>query len=237
MPSELEHLLSDELSDRHPLITVEEATQIFTNLIDTTDRLKRSKTPAPAASLNQFYSYVDAAIGNQQDLAGTPTANRVRFTEEEPDFPSETETITFSLIKRMPGQFHGGPPFSAGPANLKPMFREQGTDLQSPGVRKIVTGYWYDNLVRFTCWARTNKGANARAEWLEDMMEKYSWWFKLQGVDRVLFWERQHDIVTKVDGNKWYGRPLDYFVRTEKIRVFEEETLKEILIKLQVTTE
>ncbi len=70
--------------------------------------------------------------------------------------------------------------------------------------------------------------------WFEDLMEEYSWWFKLQGVDRVIFWGRQADVVVERDNNKWYGRPLDFFVRTEKLRVFREKTLEEILIKLAV---
>ena len=63
-------------------------------------------------------------------------------------------------------------------------------------------------------------------------MEDYTWWFKLQGVNRILFWGRGEDQTVDDDGNKWFGRPLDYFVRTEKLRRFEEKKLEEILIKL-----
>jgi hypothetical protein len=68
-------------------------------------------------------------------------------------------------------------------------------------------------------------------------MEEYSWWFKLQGLDRVLFWGRNSDIVTTVNENKWYGRPIDFFVRTEKIRTFQEKTLEEILVRLSTKQE
>jgi hypothetical protein len=117
------------------------------------------------------------------------------------------------------------------------MHREEGDDKENPGYRYVIKGYWYDNLVRFTCWARSNKAANARAEWFEQLMQEYSWWYALQGVNRVLFWDRGSDIVSVVDGNKWYGRPIDFFVRTEKLRVFSEKELEQILIRLDVTTE
>ena len=112
------------------------------------------------------------------------------------------------------------------------MTRESGTDAANPDYRYTVQGYWYDNLIRFTCWARTNKQANERANWFEDFMEDYTWWFRLQGVGRVLFWGRGEDDIVRDDENKWYGRPLDYFVRTEKLRRFEEKKLEEILIQL-----
>lgn len=197
----------------------------------------RSKTIGPAKTLIEFYNLVRQSVNDYETRANVPDINKVIFTEEDPDANSETESIVFSLIKREPGQFGQGPPFGAQHRNLRPILREEGKDLENPGYRFAINGYWYDNLVRFTCWARTNKVVNIRAEWFENLMEEYSWWFKLQGVDRVIFWGRNADLVTVIDGNKWYGRPVDYFVRTEKLRVFSEKTLEEILIKLKVTSE
>ena len=145
---------------------------------------------------------------------------------------SQSESIVFSLVERFPGQFAQGAPRSRNHSNYRPRVREEYEDPDNPGYRCVVNGYYYDNVVRFTAWAKTNKAANARAEWFEDMMEEYSWWYKLQGVDRVLFWGRNSDLVTIVNDNKWYGRPMDYFVRTEKIRTFKQKTLEEVIIKL-----
>jgi hypothetical protein len=234
--SSLQDLLLSELIEPPNRIVVQQVFDFATgNPVDQVRPVERSKTPSSAKDLKEFYSLVKQVIENYEKRASVPEVNKILYTEEEPDANSKTETITFSLIKRDPGQFSQGPPFGAKHQNLRPIFREEARDPENPGYRKVITGYWYDNLVRFTCWARTNKTANERATWFEDLMEEYSWWFKLQGIDRVLFWGRDTDIVTRIDNNNWYGRPLDYFVRTEKIRVFDEKTLEEILIKLLVT--
>jgi hypothetical protein len=197
----------------------------------------RSVTPGRAKSLLEFYELVRQSIVDYETRARVPDIDKVVFTEEEPDINSSTPTVTFSLLKREPGQFGQGGPFGAKHQNLRPMLREEFTDPENPGYRVATTGYWYDNLVRFTCWSRTNKTANAKAEWFENLMEEYTWWFRLNGVSRVIFWGRDADIVVNVDQNKWYGRPIDYFVKTEKVRVFNEKTLEEILIKLKVKSQ
>lgn len=236
MTSLLLDILDDELTEEEQRIIVQQAFEFVKG--DPAQRRtptgSRSVTPGKAKSLLEFYDLVRQAIVDAETRAGVSEDNRIRFTEEEPDINSQTETIAFSLLKRVPGQFAQGPPFGAEHQNLRPILREEGKDPNVPGYRFAVTGYWYDNLVRFTCWARTNKAANARAEWFENLMEEYTWWFRLQGVSRVIFWGRDADIVTDVDDNRWYGRPINFFVKTEKVRVFSEKTLEEIFIKLKV---
>jgi len=63
-------------------------------------------------------------------------------------------------------------------------------------------------------------------------MEDMTWWFVAQGVQRVLYQGQGSDLVTIVNENKWYGRPIDFFVKTEKLRVFSEKKLEEIIIKI-----
>lgn len=208
---------------------------VFNNRLVDPDSKKipgRSKTLGTAKSLLGFYELVGQAIDNYEKRANISDINKITFTEEEPDINSKSEIITFSLLKREPGAFSQGAPFEGNIRNLRPMFREEGDDTSNPGYKYMVLGYWHDNLVRFTCWARTNKAANKRAEWFEGFMEEYSWWFKAQGTDRVIFTSRSADIVTEINGNKWYGRPLDYFVRTETLRVFNEKTIEEIMVNL-----
>lgn len=197
----------------------------------------RSKTLGGAKSLLEFYDLVRRAVHDYEIRSGVSKVDRVTFTEEEPDADSQTESIVFSLVSRQPGQFSQGAPMEAKVKNLRPIIREECEDPENPGYQQAVFGYWYDNVIRFTCWARTNKQANKRAEWFENMMQEYDWWFKLEGVDRVLFWERHADIVNRVDDNYWYGRPLDFYVRTEKLRVFSQKTLEEIIVNLKVKSE
>ena len=192
----------------------------------------KSKTLGATKSLIEFYDLVNRALTDYQARAGISLVNYVNFTEEDPDPKDTTEVISFRLIRREPGAYSQGAPFEGSVKNLKPIVRETGVDDDNSDYRFAIQGYWYDNLIRFNCWARTNKQANERACWFEDFMEDYTWWFKLQGVNRILFWGRGEDQTVDDDGNKWFGRPLDYFVRTEKLRRFEEKKLEEILIKL-----
>jgi len=233
----LEDSLNEELSIELPSMTVEQVYEFVRGEVVPNRGPQRATTFGNTKSLLEFYDLVRQAIDDYETRAGTPQENRVIFTEEEPDVKSQTESIVFSLMDRVPGQFAQGAPMSRNHSNYRPMVREEYTDTENPGYKCVANGYYYDNIVRFTAWARTNKTANARAMWFEDMMEEYSWWYKLQGVDRVLFWGRNNDLVTTVNDNKWYGRPIDYFVRTEKIRTFRQKTLEEILIRLNVKQE
>lgn len=235
--STLQDILNKDLSQETPSITV---TRVFENIKGIEPPISdrgRTTTLGSSKSLLEFYDLVRRAVDDYESRAEVDQANKVIFTEEEPDVNSGTESIVFSLIERLPGQFAQGEPMSRNHVNFRPIFREEYADPVNPGYKYLVNGYYYDQIVQFTCWAKTNKVANVRAEWFENMMEEYSWWFKLQGVDRVLFWKRTHDLVTEVNNNKWYGRPIQYFIRTEKIRIFQQKTFEQILIRLETKRE
>lgn len=231
MSSILEDILTKELAE--PIVPVE-VQEVFDNALCDPDTKKvqvgKTRSLGNAKSLVDFYNLVNQAVDDMEKRSNVIETEKVIFTEEEPDTGSATETIAFSVISRKPGAFGQGPAGNPTHRNQRPMFREDTKDPENPGYRVMTLGYWYDNLVRFTCWARTNKAANKRAEWFENLMEEYSWWFKLQGVDRTIYQGRNADIVITVDNNKWYGRPIDYFVRTEKLRVFREKTIEQILV-------
>ena len=225
----LEDLLGDDLEENQMRILVE---QVYNLNIDSNLKLSKDRTIGNSKNLQEFYDLVNRALTDYQGRSEINLRNYVNFTEEDPEAKDDTEVISFRLMKREPGSYSQGAPFEGNVKNLRPTLREKGNDPANPDYRFATQGYWYDNLIRFNCWARTNKQANERACWFEDFMEDYTWWFRLQGISRVLFWGRGEDLTVNDDGNKWYGRPLNYFVRTEKLRRFEEKKLEEILIKL-----
>ena len=232
MTSVLQDLLDEELQESDKSIEIE---KIFDFNFTTGHRdLGRSKTLGESKSLLEFHELVRQVINDYEIRAGTTEENRVLFTEEEPDFEATNESIVFGLVRREPGSWQQGAPMEARTKNRRPLIREESNDPLHPTYRKVVLGYYYDNVVRYTCWARTNKAANARAIWFEDMMEEYAWWFKLKGVQRVLYHGQDTDLVIERNGNRWYGRPIDFYVRTEKLRVFSEKMLEDILVKLTV---
>ena len=236
MTSILQDLLNDELLVKSPKVTVQRVFDFMFSkgMGDSQQGIPRSKTLGKAKSLLEFHALVRQAIDDYESRASVPSELKINFTEEEPDTKTEEETITFSLVRREPGGFGQGAPFESSVRNLRPIIRESGTDPTDPSYRTIVLGYWHDNIVRYTCWARTNKAANARAMWLENLMEEYTWWYVLQGVQRVIYWGQGPDQVVNIQNNRWYGRPIDFYVKTETLRTYSEKTLEEILVKLAI---
>jgi len=228
----LENILRSDLLENNMRVVVREVfDRVSTDAASTQSPLH---TPGNAKTLDEFYDLVRRAIDDYEKRAGTPAGNKIYFSEESPDAKTQSEAITVSLVKREPGTYSQGSPFQGDVKNLRPILREKGRDPANPSYQYATLGYWHDNLVRFTCWAKTNKAANKRASWFEQMMEEYTWWFRMQGVSRVLFWGRQEDNFLVVDDNKWYGRPFQFYVRTETLYTFSEKTLEEIIINLNV---
>jgi hypothetical protein len=232
----LKYLLNTELTQDNIRIL---AQGIYNSELQQKNSLNtpRDRAPKPSKNLREVYELIEEVIINYQDRANIPAENRILFTEEEPLLDSTNEIITIGLVNRMPGSFGQGAPMEAKVKNLHYISRGEYEDTETPGYQLANFGYWHDNVLRLTCWARTNKQANYRAEWLEALFEEYQWYFKAEGIDRFLFWERQKDTFLEKQNNKWYGRPLDYFVRTETIKTIREKSIEEILVKFSTKLE
>lgn len=200
----------------------------------------RSKTPGTAKNITEFYSLVKEAIENREKNQKTPDDAKVLLTHNEVEVSSKALSIAIELMSREPGRFSEGAPMQGKTRNLRPLLREVVADPDNPGYRKAIMGYWHDNLVKFTCWSRTHKEAEALALSFEALMEDYIWFFRMQGVHRVLFnsrgsqVEREFKVASNQgsDTNKFYGRPLIYFVQTETIRTITEKELEQIIINI-----
>lgn len=235
--------LNPELEENNVRIFVN---KVFDGLVTSNkDINSRLRTLKPAKNLQEVYEVVSKALENYQDRMNIPVDARLVFAEDDPDRKiiedlgdrSKGGIISFGLVKRCPGAFGQGAPFASETRNLRPLFREECSDPENPGYKLGTLGYFHDNIIRFTCWALTNKHANKIAQMFEDFMDEYSWYFKAEGIDRFLFWERGQDVKLDIEGQKWYGRPFDYFVRTEKIKVFSEKTIENIVINVVVKQE
>jgi hypothetical protein len=196
----------------------------------------RSTTPGPSKNIVEVMDLVKIAIEDYESREDKISDARVRVTYEKPDRRVEEtglEIISISLERREPGAFGEGSPFEAKTRNLRPMLREEVEDPDNPGYRRAVLGFFYDNVLRLTCWARTNKAANDRALWLENVIEEYTWFLRSSGVGRFLYQGRAAEEAADVLGTRLYGRPIDYFVRTEKLRSLSQKELELIVVRLQ----
>lgn len=206
----------------------------FDGLVNLAIPSERTKTPQPAKNIVEVMELSRQAIDDYELRTHITESAKIDVTYAKPDVDHKVEVISVELVRRQPGMYGQGRPFENEVKNLRPILRENVIDPEHPGYRKAVFGYFYDNMLRFTCWARTNKQANERALWFETVMEEYAWFFVYSGANRVIYQGQQDDVVHEVAGNKYYGRPIDYFVRTEKLRQVNEKTFEEICIRFNL---
>ena len=210
-------------------------------------------TPLPAKNIIETIDLIRQVIIDYEKRTDVPVNQRASFVYENPDIqfgkwielddngepfsPEHTPAtvITVGFIERAPGSFSRGSPGEGSVKNRRPILRENTDDPDNPGYKRAVLGYFYDNVIRLTVWNRTNKVANEKALWLENIMEEYMWFFVRSGVNRILFQGWSQNLVFEDNNQRYYGRPIEYFVRTEKLWNISQKTLEEILIRLAVS--
>ena len=190
------------------------------------------KTVYPAKSIIEVMELIQKAIADYLDRSEDIQDANVVVGYELPDTDAVFETISFSVVSREPGQFGQGPPGGSKVKARKGILREVVADPDNPGYQLAIIGYWHDNVLRMTCWARTNKEAEKRALWLEEVIEEYMWFFEISGISRILYEGRASNEKITVSGNTFYGRSIDYYVRTERLRKLSAKTLEQVVINL-----
>lgn len=224
-------IISPELlTDPYQVKVVAES--IFQNIVGQAVTYERTVTPGDSKDIIETMELVGKVILDYQERVHATEGSKVIITYEKPDRAIETETISISIADRNPGQFAQGSSHEGGVKNRRPILREQVEDPDNPGYQRAVLGYFHDNVLRLTCWARTNKEADKRALWLEQVMEEYAWYFAYSGVNRMLYEGWRVPEVINIDNNRYYGRPIDYFVRTERLSNASEKVLEEILLSV-----
>lgn len=189
--------------------------------------------PSPAADLQDFYQLLSKVMTQQQAMEGA--AKTVKLVEEYSPTVLQGEIITFALRKREPATFSQDSPFG-GVKNYKPILRETFPDPKTPGYLILVFGLLFDNLVELTCWALTNKAANLRALWLEDLILRHTWFFRQGGISQLLYFGREADGHLEVGGQRFHYRRLLYYVRTEKLYTITEKTIEDLLVVLKASS-
>lgn len=195
-----------------------------------------SVTPGSAKDIDEFTELVRQAIDHFENTQGVNDESKISYSRDYSLKSNEREVITHEIKRREPGIFDQSAPFEGGVKNYRPLLREEIDDVDNPGYKVLIFGYWYDNLIRFTIYARTHKEADDRAMWFEKLMTSYLWFFRYSGVQRVLYYGRGEEIVKEYDGFKMFGRTIDFFVRTEEITTISEKTIEQIALDLKLST-
>ncbi len=194
---------------------------------------ERLKSPEPAKDINDFYELVGQALKQYQLQEGKAEDKLIIYTEDWPPDEYKRETISFQLRSRMPAVMGKSAPQGA-PREYKPNIRDSFPDPDVPGHEIHELGWMMDNYIRFVIWSQSNKEANTLALWFEDFMNCFLWFFRKQGVNQLFFYEREDDF--QIFDKRLVGRPLVYFVRTEKVTQVRERVLEELVVNLTVKT-
>jgi len=194
---------------------------------------ERSHQPKPAQDIDGFTDLVMRVIEEQQNSEDVPLKNRVSFLQDFSPGDITTEVISFGLLRRQPASMSQGQHFNQKVREVKPRVRGVEVDPTRPGYKVIVLGQQFESELIFTCWAKTNKTANRRARWLEDTLKSWTWYIRHAGVQDFYFLGQDEDIVLKIDGTKniLVGRPMRYWVKTERLTHVLEPTIRRIVVK------
>jgi hypothetical protein len=195
--------------------------------------------PNPKGNLIRLNSGIVGGIPPAEgDILALEQKNTVNFESSYSRYYQQRpvdewrDTVVYRVKRREPGTIgkHAFDP----PTEIKPRIREDRVDPDHPDCHILVMGQWFDNLIQFDCWSKFNNRADDLVEWFEDFMYKYTWVWKKNGVNEILYWMR----TTDEESSKWRNdlavRNVIYYFRTEKIVTIKEYDFKQIDLYLEL---
>lgn len=237
-----ETYIDDGLSEDEIALKREYLAHSFSQL-DTKSRNTGANYIQPHSTLDQFIDLVKEAIDKDQ----SDKKDKVFFLDnyshsnifEDPSSPGKDALgiVGYRLTSRVPGTTAAtNRPGDSSRREVRPSLRAVTYDDPSkPKQATFHYGRWYDNMICFEIYARSNKEANDLAMWFEDLMEKYRPFFALNGIMKYHFEERDGDAAKKNGDSVIQIRPLHYWVRTEKTYEIDEHTINNILVNIKTT--
>jgi len=143
------------------------------------------------------------------------------------------DTISFFVKRKEPGTI-GKHPFDP-PTEIKPRVRECRVDPDYPDHHISILGQWFDVLLQFDCWAKTNNRADDLIAWFEEFVFKYTWVWKKNGVNEILYWMRIKDEQVSKWRNDLAARSILYYFRTETITTIRENDFQQLDLYLELS--
>lgn len=98
-----------------------------------------------------------------------------------------------------------------------------------------VYGQYFDNIVQFDAWSDNNQEASALVAWFEDFMDLYTNVLRRNGVVEVLYWQRLVDEKIERWRNDIDNRTIQYYFRTEKLKVDRSSNFRKFDIRVIVS--
>jgi hypothetical protein len=205
--------------------------KVFTYL----NELKKTPRTPISATIEEFFELLQTVVMSKQEYDGEPPDKRILVVEEDPPETIDTECITFFLKSRENGQYSQGAPGQGKVKEITPHLRSIVDHPEAPSMKLITMGKFYDNLIQFNIYARTTKEARKRLLWFERTMDIYNWFFRLYSfkIAEVGVGERERITINGIKVTKY---PITYWVRTDDTFFFSQQELRDILIKVNIST-
>jgi hypothetical protein len=199
-------------------------------------RLEQPEEYPVAAELNEFFPLVHKALISKQRTEKIDDDKMVLFVEDDPPEEINTETITFYLQSRSPGQWSQGPAGAGGTKEVRHHIRDIKDHPEHPNEKLVTLGKFYDNYIRFNIYAKTNKQARTRLLWFTQMMGSYLWYFALYNYRVIEQGVGDRKRVDMEDGTKTTRYPVVYYVRTEDVYHTGTQEMKQVALMVDVDT-
>ena len=185
-------------------------------------------------NLERFFNICDELIQSAQNSEGIVEESKVVLIEEYPpvsisDFG--TEVITFRVIERKQGMMNAK---GTGRPQRKSTYSHEEVRPSLPNKVITVESRPIDHVIEFNCWGLSNKIANKRAIWLEKLFINSAFVFEVKGAERFYFKERLADNYITVNGQRFFSRPLRFFLRYREFDAKAVSIIKQILINAKI---
>lgn len=156
------------------------------------------------------------------------------FSQEYPDFTvDEKRIVTAEISKRTPANLSANSEPFSGTSVYRPMYLGSEDDPVKGGIN-LNLQMVYDNAITFTCWSDSAVFARRLASLFEAIMQKYYYVLR-KYVPVIVYLGRGSTIVTnKYSDSRYFGVPLEFFVRTNERFVLKESELRTIQINYSV---
>jgi hypothetical protein len=161
--------------------------------------------------------------------------------------------ITWGVVRSEPGTVSQDEPFR-GTRELKARTREFIAYFKDTGKQTIIgtddtflqsftdnfaymkmKAQYFDNLVQYNIWSKTNYEAERLAEWFEaEYMDNYIGMFREAGIVQMHFDRRVRDDTIITMKNGYHVRSVLYYIRTERIKPELIRPIKQVALNINV---
>ena len=148
-------------------------------------------------------------------------------TKDEP-VATLPNTITFKVVRKTCGSRGSGP---RGRRGIKPTIREEAALADKTSVYTTY-GQCFKCIVQLDCWASTRYEAEILAEYLEDLILKYTGLIKTLGIQEVIYEQRLEDEYLRDYGIP--GVSIQWLILVEKIWYVDTKRIEEIRATFKV---